>query len=160
VRALEWERRDLLRSARDADRLQQRYAAFLFEEGRPPAAQTVEAPPATASVQRPRAVWIPVLAGLAPALIFGLAYLLGGVAGNAAGADGRDDFPSGNLRLLALALVIVSSLLLVGAVLPPGVVARGRISPGSFARYRQPLALAAIGILAPVTLFALLAALM
>jgi hypothetical protein len=65
----------------------------------------------------------------------------------------------GNLPLLALTLVLFSSLLLVGAVLPPGVIARARLSPGDFARFRQPLALAAIGILVPVAVVALLVAL-
>jgi hypothetical protein len=65
----------------------------------------------------------------------------------------------GQLPLLALALVLLSSLLLVGAVLPPGVVARTPVSPASFARVRQPLALAAIAILLPVAFVALAAAL-
>jgi hypothetical protein len=65
----------------------------------------------------------------------------------------------GQLPLVALALVLVSSLLLVGAVLPPGVVARTPISLHTFARLRQPLALAAIVILLPVAFVTLLAAL-
>jgi hypothetical protein len=65
----------------------------------------------------------------------------------------------GSLPLLALTLVLFSSLLLVGAVLPPGVIARARLSPADFARFRQPLALAAIGILVPVAVVALLVAL-
>jgi hypothetical protein len=65
----------------------------------------------------------------------------------------------GNLPLLALTLVLFSSLLLVGAVLPPGVISRARLSPADFARFRQPLALAAIGILIPVAVVALLVAL-
>ena len=65
----------------------------------------------------------------------------------------------GQLPLVALALVLVSSLLLVGAVLPPGVVARTPISLNTFARLRQPLALAAIVILLPVAFVTLLAAL-
>ena len=65
----------------------------------------------------------------------------------------------GQLPLVALALVLVSSLLLVGAVLPPGVVARTPISLNTFARARQPLALAAIVILLPVAFVTLLAAL-
>jgi hypothetical protein len=65
----------------------------------------------------------------------------------------------GQLPLVALALVLLSSLLLVGAVLPPGVVARTPISLTTFARLRQPLALAAIVILLPVAFVTLLAAL-
>jgi hypothetical protein len=65
----------------------------------------------------------------------------------------------GQLPLVALALVLLSSLLLVGAVLPPGVVARTPISVNTFARLRQPLALAAIVILLPVAFVTLLAAL-
>jgi hypothetical protein len=65
----------------------------------------------------------------------------------------------GQLPLVALALVLLSSLLLVGAVLPPGFVARTPVSVNSFARLRQPLALAAIVILLPVAFVTLLAAL-
>jgi hypothetical protein len=65
----------------------------------------------------------------------------------------------GHLPLLALALVLLSSFLLVGAVLPPGVVSATRLSPAGYARVRQPLALAAIGILVPVAVVALLVAL-
>jgi hypothetical protein len=65
----------------------------------------------------------------------------------------------GHLPLLALALVLLSSLLLVGAVVPPGAVARTPVSPTSYARAREPLALAAIGILVPVAVVALVVAL-
>lgn len=65
----------------------------------------------------------------------------------------------GQLPLVALALVLLSSLLLVGAVLPPAVVARTPMSLNTFARLRQPLALAAIVILLPVAFVTLLAAL-
>jgi hypothetical protein len=65
----------------------------------------------------------------------------------------------GQLPLLALALVLFSSLLLLGAVVPPGVIASSRLSPTSYARVRQPLALAAIGILVPVAIVALVVAL-
>jgi hypothetical protein len=65
----------------------------------------------------------------------------------------------GQLPLVALALVLVSSGLLVGAVLPPGVVARTPVSPSSYARAREPLALAALGILVPVAVVALVVAL-
>jgi hypothetical protein len=65
----------------------------------------------------------------------------------------------GQLPLLALALVLFSSTLLVGAVLPPGVVARTPVSPATYARAREPLALAALGILVPVAVVALVVAL-
>lgn len=61
----------------------------------------------------------------------------------------------GQLPLIALALVLLSSLLLVGAVVPPGVVARTPVSPVTYEELRQPLALAAIGILIPVAVVAL-----
>jgi hypothetical protein len=65
----------------------------------------------------------------------------------------------GHLAFVALALVLLSSLLLVGAVLPPEVVARTPMRVSTFARIRQPLALAAIVILLPVAFVTLLAAL-
>jgi hypothetical protein len=57
--------------------------------------------------------------------------------------------------LLSLGLILLSSVLLAGAVLPPSVVAHTPLSPASYAHYRQPLVLAAIGILVPVALFTL-----
>ena len=65
----------------------------------------------------------------------------------------------GELPLLALGLVLLASLLLVGATAPPGVVAHTRVSATRFASARQPLALAAIGILVPVAAVALFVAL-
>jgi hypothetical protein len=65
----------------------------------------------------------------------------------------------GQLPLIALALVLLSSLLLVGAVMPPGIVARTPVSPMQYARLRQPLALASVAILLPVAFVALAAAL-
>jgi hypothetical protein len=65
----------------------------------------------------------------------------------------------GQLPLIALALVLLSSLLLVGAVLPPGVVARTPMPPGRYEALREPLALAAICILLPVAVVALAVAL-
>lgn len=65
----------------------------------------------------------------------------------------------GQLPLIALALVFLSSLLVVGAVLPPGVVARTPVPPERYAALREPLALAAIGILLPVVVVALAVAL-
>jgi hypothetical protein len=65
----------------------------------------------------------------------------------------------GQLPLIALALVLLSSLLLVGAVLPPGVVARTSVSRARYDSLRQAFALAAIGILLPVAVIALATAL-
>jgi hypothetical protein len=65
----------------------------------------------------------------------------------------------GQLPLLGLLLVLLSSLLLVGALLPPGVIARTPLSPVRFARMRQPLALAAIAILLSAGVVSLAAAL-
>jgi transcriptional regulator with XRE-family HTH domain len=156
LRALEWERRDLLGSARDADRIERAYAAYLGEEAGLALTDAAQAPPSASSVSGVRAAWIPVLGGLSLTFVITLVYVLAEVAD--LGGDGGDDLTSGRLRFLALGLVFVSSLLLLGAVLPPSLVARSPVPPATFARYRQPLALAAIGILAPVTLFALLLA--
>jgi hypothetical protein len=65
----------------------------------------------------------------------------------------------GQFPVLALSLVLLSSLLLVGALLPPGVIAHTPVSPARFAGIRQRLALAAIAILLPVALVSLAAAL-
>lgn len=83
------------------------------------------------------------------------------VLGNQATIDLGDGggLTFGRLPLVALALVLLSSLLLVGALLPPGVIAHTPVSPAGFARIRQPLALAAIAILLPVAFVSLAAAL-
>jgi hypothetical protein len=65
----------------------------------------------------------------------------------------------GQLPLIALALVLLSSLLIVGAVVPPGVVARTPFPPERYEALREPLALAAIGVLVPVVVVALAVAL-
>jgi len=70
-----------------------------------------------------------------------------------------DGLSFGQLPLLALALVLLSSLLLVAAVLPPAAVARTPVPEPTYDRLRQPFALAAIGILFPVAFVALLAVL-
>jgi hypothetical protein len=64
------------------------------------------------------------------------------------GDGGRLSF--GQLPLLALSLVLLSSVLLVGALLPPGALAHMPVSPARFAHIRQRLALAAIAILLAV----------
>jgi hypothetical protein len=65
----------------------------------------------------------------------------------------------GQLPLIALALVLLSSLLIVGAVVPPGLIARTSVSPQRYEALREPLALAAIGVLLPVVVVALAVAL-
>jgi hypothetical protein len=76
-----------------------------------------------------------------------------------AGSLGNDSELTGQLPLLALGLVLLSSLLLVGAVLPPALVSRSPVSPERFAQFRQPLANAAMAFLLPVAFVALAAAL-
>jgi helix-turn-helix protein len=139
LRAVEWDRRDLLGG--DGDGIERQYAAFLGLNAAPAGESAPSSPGA------PRAGWVPLLAVLAGPLLIVLVFVLGEVT--AANGDG-------DMRLVPYGLVFVSSLLLAGAVLPAGVVARTPVSPASFARYRQRLALAAIGILAPVALFTLL----
>jgi cytoskeletal protein RodZ len=138
LRALEWGRRDLL-DAQDAERIERRYAAFLgLEPAAPsPGARKVAPPRAT---KGSRSDWFLLVAALAPPLVIALPLAL-------------QEVP-----LLTLSLVLLSSLLLVGAALPPGIVARTAVSPATFARYREPLGMAAIGILIPVALFSVLAA--
>jgi hypothetical protein len=72
---------------------------------------------------------------------------------------GGDGLSFGPLPSVALSLVLLSSLLLVGALLPAGVLARTPLSPARFARFRQPLALAAVAILIPLAVGSLAAAL-
>jgi hypothetical protein len=69
------------------------------------------------------------------------------------------DLTFGQLPLLAFALVLLSTLLLIGTVLPPGVVARTPVSPTRYESFRQPLVLAAIAILLPVAVVTLVVAL-
>ena len=76
-----------------------------------------------------------------------------------AGSLGNDGELIGQLPLLALGLVLLSSLLLAGAVLPPAFVARSPVSPERFAQFRQPLANSAMALLLPVAFVALAAAL-
>jgi hypothetical protein len=57
---------------------------------------------------------------------------------------------------VALGLFFLSSLLMAVAVLPLSLVERTPVPAAEFARYRQSLALAAIGILVPLVAFTLL----
>jgi cytoskeleton protein RodZ len=84
LRALEWDRPDLLESPGEADHLQLRYAAFLglAVEGLTSATATVEEPePTTAAPQprrrRRRVLLLPVLAALAPAVVIAVVFVLG-----------------------------------------------------------------------------------
>jgi hypothetical protein len=83
------------------------------------------------------------------------------VLGDQARTDLRDPggLSFGQLPLLALSLVLLSSLLLLGALLPPAAIAHTPMSYAQFARIRQPLAVAAIAILLPVAVGSLAAAL-
>jgi cytoskeleton protein RodZ len=82
LRALEWDRPDLLESPGEADHLQLRYAAFLglAVEGLTTATGTVEEPPAAAPGPKRRsrrALVLPVLAALAPAVVIAVVFVLG-----------------------------------------------------------------------------------
>jgi hypothetical protein len=84
------------------------------------------------------------------------------VLGVQAGVDGDGSAGAlgiARLQFMALSLVLLSSLLLVGALLPPAVIAHSPLSPARFARIRQPLALVAVAILLPVAVGSLVAAL-
>jgi hypothetical protein len=159
LRAIEWDRRDLLGNVRDVDRIERHYAAFLglqvntptpAVEARPPsrrAARGVRVAPAGLSPSL-------VLALLAPLLVITVAFVLQDVMA------GSGEFEGGGLTFgVMLGLLLLSSLLFAASVLPPSVVERTPVSSARFARYRQPFALVAIGILVPVALFGLLVAL-
>jgi hypothetical protein len=84
--------------------------------------------------------------------------VLGAQATVATGGDGGA-LSFGRLPVVALSLVLLSSLLLVGALLPAPVIARMPVSPAFFGRIREPLALAAVGILSSLAVVSLVAAL-
>jgi transcriptional regulator with XRE-family HTH domain len=151
LRAMEWDRSDLLG---DDDAIARRYAEFLGLDASSPTVEAAEAAAAAPSPRRSmRALWVSLLAALAPPFLLGLVYVLGEVLSERGDGDGVS---FGESQLIPLGLALLSSLLLIGAVLPPGVIARAGVSPMSFARYRQPLALAAIGLLVAVAVFTLL----
>lgn len=85
--------------------------------------------------------------------------VLGDQATVVPGGGGGGALSFGQLPSVALSLVLLSSLLLIGALVPPAVLAHTPISPARFARIRQPLALAAVGILIPLAVGSLAAAL-
>jgi transcriptional regulator with XRE-family HTH domain len=161
LRALEWDRQDLLGNG-VGDQIQRDYAAFLGLEIEAPAAtappkqlpaplpsEVIPVEPEAAEPEtepRPsrevtRDEWLPLLAALGPPLVIALPFI-------------REDVP-----VVTLGLVFISSLLLVAATLPQSVLARGDVSSVRYASYRQPLGLAALGILVPVALFSVLGAL-
>jgi hypothetical protein len=158
LRAVEWDRSDLLRGNGADELIERRYAAFLgLEVAGPavveepvvlpkPAAAREPAEPAGAEAPRPsRDVsareWLALLAALGPPFAIALPFFL-------------EDAP-----VHTLGLVFVSSLLLFAAALPQGVLAHARVSSATFARCREPLGLAGLGILLPVALFSALGAL-
>jgi hypothetical protein len=85
-------------------------------------------------------------------LALAASHVAGELASGSEGRSGGLDQANRNLGVLALGLVVLSSLLVIAAALPPGV-ARTRLT-----RHRESLALAAIGILASVMVLALLVA--
>lgn len=148
LRAVEWDRGDLLGGFGEVARIERRYADFLGLIVAPPAGEaTVTPPPSPPPLSRARtaapAAWLLPLGSLT----LPLAIILVAIAGEA------------RLKALMLGLTLLSALLLAGAVTPPGILARAHVPASSFARFRQPLVLSAIGILAPVALAAVLAAL-
>jgi transcriptional regulator with XRE-family HTH domain len=152
LRALEWDRRDLVGANGAGDQIERRYASFLgLDFGTPAVAAepAVDPEPAVAldtAAPRPsrevsRSEWLAPLAALGPPFVIALPIFF-------------EDMPAHTFGLLFL-----SSLLLFGAALPQGVLSRVRVSSASFARCREPMGLAALGILIPVALFSALGAL-
>jgi hypothetical protein len=163
LRAIEWDRRDLVGDAADADQIERRYAAFLGVPRARPTSSVIESPPSgryagrfvrlgLAALARLPPLLVPVL--LAPLIVISLVTLLPPVV---AGADELEG--DGLILGISLGLLLFSSLLFGASVLPASVVERMRVPPAKYARYRQPLALAAIGTLVPLVLFGLLVAL-
>lgn len=160
LRAIEWDRRDLLGDAADTDRMERRYAGFLGLRLERPASSAIESPPsrrnakrfmrgALAALARLPPLLVPVL--LAPLIVITLVTVPPEVV-----AGVGDVEVDGLILGITLGLLLLSSLLFAASVLPAGVVERLPISPARFARYRQPLALAAIGTLVPLVLFGLM----
>jgi hypothetical protein len=158
LRAIEWDRRDLLARTADVERIERRYAALLDSELDGPAA--VDAPEAArslgpagqgVSVSRAGLALLLLIALVAPLLGITLVYVLQDVVAGAGDTE-RSDLRFG----VTLGLFLLSSLLMAAAVLPLSFIERTPVPSARYARYRQPLALAAIGILVPVVLFTLL----
>jgi transcriptional regulator with XRE-family HTH domain len=145
LRAVEWDRPDLLRGNGAGELIEHRYAAFLGLELERPAVAAAGTQTAVAEAPRPSrdvslSEWLAPLAALGPPFVIALPFFF-------------EDVPVPTFVLLFL-----SSLLLFGAALPQGVLSRFRVSSASFARYREPMGLAALGILVPVALFSVLGA--
>lgn len=92
LRAIEWDRRDLLGDAADADQIERRYAAFLGLESAPSAdVDTVEPPPSRRSGRS--YVRVALLAGVVPLLVIPVVYALQDVM-----AGGGEDNSEGQLQ--------------------------------------------------------------
>jgi hypothetical protein len=158
LRALEWNRHDLLARTADVERIEHRYAALLdFRLDRPAAVAAPVGPRASdpakpvAPAGRGRLAGLLLIAVVAPLLVIGAVYVLHDVVAGAGDAE-ASDVAFG----VALGLFLLSSLLMGVAVLPLSLVERTPVPPADFARYRQPLALAAIGILVPLVVFTMM----
>jgi hypothetical protein len=160
LRAIEWGRHDLLGDAANVDRIERGYAAFLGMPPERPTSPVIESPPSGRNagrfVRRALAVLArlpPLLVAvlLAPLIVISLVALLPPVVAGAGDVEG-----DGVVLGIWLGLLLFSSLLFAASVLPASVVERTPVSPARYGRYRQPLALAAIGILVPLVLFGLL----
>ena len=157
LRAVEWDRGDLLGGFGEVARIERAYADFLGLMLAPPAVEVPAAPsPAPTAAPSPsptaapsRSRWavpatsLPLLASLPLPIVIVLVAVFG----------------EAPLLILMLGLTLLSAVLLAGALAPAGILARAHVPATSFARYRQPLALSAIGILAPVATAAVLTAL-
>ena len=161
LRAVEWDRGDLLGGFGEVARIERAYADFLGLMLAPPAVEETAppgppAPPAGEATVTPSqagapsqsrkllpATALPLLASLPLPVVIVLVALLG-------------ETP---LMALLLGLTLLSAVLLAGALAPAGILARAHVPANTFARYREPLALSAIGILAPVAVAAVLVAL-
>jgi Helix-turn-helix domain/Domain of unknown function (DUF4115) len=77
LRALEWDRPDLIGDEDEAERIGHRYAALLgLEEPEPAPAPIPAAAPPPATERKP-ALWLPLLAALAPVAVIAVVYALG-----------------------------------------------------------------------------------
>jgi hypothetical protein len=75
LRALEWDRPDLIGDEEEAERIGGRYAALLGLEKAEPAPAPVPAPPR--ATERKPALWLPMLAALAPVAVIVVVYAVG-----------------------------------------------------------------------------------
>jgi hypothetical protein len=82
LRAIEWDRRDLLGSVGDVDRIERRYTAFLDLEVGPSTAVEAAEPPASPRRAAGRRVGVALLLALAPLLAIALVYAFQDVIGS------------------------------------------------------------------------------